>query len=218
MKDLLPLSFAGENRWLWLTGVQLQMAALYGPMRTMSKNQCATQTLLRHNWKSNKKSVFNACPDQYSDLVNGRPLFPWWNRLSVVTKTVCPYVWLSNALSEAACKVCTLVKWTGKKREQRRNAHCLINNQPLGHLHFWANMYCLHFFFFFFPNTGRKCTGGHKHLKHIQRAEREKDETPSARPSLSLFDVLMKWSLNVRQVSHLHARPFLHPCTHYSAN
>lgn len=136
MKDLLPLSFAGENRWLWLNGVQLQMAALYGPKRTMSKNQCATQTLLRQNWKSNKKSVFNACPDQYSDLVNGRPLFPWWNRLSVVTKAVCPHVWLLNALSEVACKECALVKWTGKKREQRRKVHCVINNQLLGHLHF----------------------------------------------------------------------------------
>lgn len=174
MKDLLPLSFAGENRWLWLNGVQLQMAALYGPKRTMSKNQCATQTLLRQNWKSNKKSVFNACPDQYSDLVNGRPLFPWWNRLSVVTKAVCPHVWLLNALSEVACKECALVKWTGgKKRAKTQSPLC--DKQPT-------------FGWFTFLS------------------------------SLSLFDVLMKWSLNVRQVSDLHARPFLHPCTHYSTN
>lgn len=205
MKDLLPLSFAGENRWLWLNGVQLQMAALYGPKRTMSKNQCATQTLLRQNWKSNKKSVFNACPDQYSDLVNGRPLFPWWNRLSVVTKAVCPHVWLSNALSEVACKECALVKWTGEKREQRRNVHCVINNQLLGHLHFWTNTYCPHFFFF--PQIQVRSVQGDINTLNT-----------SARPSLSLFDVLMKWSLNVRQVSHLHARPFLHPCTLYSTN
>lgn len=28
-----------------------------------------------------------------------------------------------------ACKVCALVKWTEKKREQRHNVHCVINNQ-----------------------------------------------------------------------------------------
>lgn len=109
--------------------------------------------------------------------------------------------------------------WNGQEKKESKDAMPIVDKQPTFASFTLLDKHVLSaIFFFFFPNTGRKCTGGHKHLKHIQRAEREKDETPSARPSLSLFDVLMKWSLNVRQVSHLHARPFLHPCTHYSAN
>lgn len=48
---------------------------------------------------------------------------------------------------------------------------------------------------------------------NAHKVKRGKGETPSARPSLSRFEVLMKWSLSVRQASHLHVGTFLLPCT-----
>lgn len=139
MKDVPLLYFASENCWLWLTGVQLQMVSLYGPMQKMSKDQYATQTLLRQNWESNKKSVFNACCDQYSDLVNR--VSPWWNRLSAVTKTVCPHVWLLNTLSKVV-HTCAHTCEMHRKKVSKDAVHCVKNNGRFGSFTPWIKCVC----------------------------------------------------------------------------
>lgn len=142
MKDVPLLYFASENCWLWLTGVQLQMVSLYGPMQTMSKDQYATQTLLRQNWKSNKKSVFNARCDQYSDLVNR--VSPWWNRISAVTKTVCPHVWLLNTLSKVV-HTCAHTCEMHRKKVSKDAVHCVKNNVWVIHTVDQMCVWCRHF-------------------------------------------------------------------------
>lgn len=170
------------------------MVSLYAPMPTMSKNQCATQTPTRQNWKSNKKSVFNACCDQYSDLVTG--VSPWWNRLSAVTGTVCPRL-VSNTLSEVVSKVCTLLKWTGRKGAK---THSSVWKTTSFRVTYTSGQSCSVYLLLQIQIKGLR---GDINTFNTRNLRRGKDQT-SACPSLSIFQVLMIWSLSARQVSHLH--------------